>query len=182
MIRQITNQTLANIRKTYTTMTNDESVIKVIQYLAVLVLSAKKSERLKFLNEIDGNISLFTLGRSAKLFITTETDSLESNKIACGAVLETILTFERNKKDDQLSLFSEQSSSIWSDIGSGFCELARGFFASFTDRYLRYYLEREAAHTINDYQKLEIFSKKLTEQTKQVSHNTFEFPQCFCNL
>jgi hypothetical protein len=180
MIKQIANQTLANIRKTYSAMPNDESVIKAIQYLALLTFSAKKSEQIKFLNDagisIDGDISLFALVRNAKRFITTENGSLESNKIACDAILETITTFERNNKDGQLSLFSDQSPNIWASVGSGaaFCELTRGFFASFTDRYLRYYLERAAAHSINDFQKLEVFSNKLSEQTQKVSHHAFE--------
>jgi len=92
------------------------------------------------------------------------------------AILQTITAYERNNHDDQLSLFREQPSNIWSNIGSGaaFCELTRSFFASFTDRYLKYYLEREAASTINDYRSIEVFSKKLSEQAEAISHHAFE--------
>jgi len=138
-----------NVRKTYEAMPYDESVIKAVQYLTTLAVSAKGDDQVEFLKEhgfsVNDEISLFSLIRNAKNFVTTENGSLESNKIARDALLQAIASYERSKDDGQISLFGEKSPNVWADIGSGaaFCELARGFFAAFTDRYLRYYLERE---------------------------------------
>jgi hypothetical protein len=179
-VRQIANQTLENIRKQYQSMPYNESVIKAIQYLATLSISANEKEQIQFLANsginIKDNISLFSLAVNAKNYITTENESLEVNKITQDAVLESIATYENNNRNNQLSLFSEESQNIWAKIGSGsaFCELARGFFASFTDRYLRYYLERAAANSINDYKRLDQFSHNLTEEVSEISHHAFE--------
>lgn len=45
------------------------------------------------------------------------------------------------------SVRSSMPMAIWKDAGSGsvFCELARSFFAAFTDRQIKYYIERSAA-------------------------------------
>lgn len=179
-LAQIANGTLNNVKKTYNSMPYDESVIKALKYLVTLSISAKKENQVEFLKEhgyvVDENLSLFSLVRSARSLITTENGSLESNKIVRDAILQTITAYERNNHDDQLSLFREQPSSVWSKIGSGaaFCELARSFFAAFTDRYLKYYLEREAASSINDYRSIEVFSKKLSEQAEAISNHAFE--------
>lgn len=180
LLAQIANQTLNNVRKTYEAMPYNESVIKAVQYLTTLAVSAKGDVQVEFLKEhgfsVNDEISLFSLIRNAKNFVTTENGSLESNKIARDALLQAIASYERSKDDGQISLFGEKSPNVWADIGSGaaFCELARGFFAAFTDRYLRYYLEREVANTINDYRSIEQFSNRLSEQTESVSHHAFE--------
>lgn len=179
-VAQIAEATLKNINKTYKNMPYDESVIKAVQYLVTLSMSAKAVNQLIFLREngcqIGQDISLMSLVRSAKEFISTEHGSLESNKIARDAVLQALVTFEREHTDTQLSLFDKSSSGIWDSVGTGaaFCELSRSFFAAFSDRYLRYYLEREAAHTINNYQAMESFSNQLSEQAQALSYHAFD--------
>jgi hypothetical protein len=145
-----------------------------IRYLATLSISAKKDDQVSFLCNIgfavDNTLSLLSLIRSAKAFIATETDSLETNKIAQDAVLQALSSYERVNNNNQLSLFGD-TRNIWNEIGSGaaFCDLARRFFASFTDRYLRYYLDREAAHSINNYKSIEKFSEQISKHAYETS-------------
>jgi hypothetical protein len=184
-VSQIANSTLNNIRKTYEGMPNDDSVIKAIQYLTILTASAKDANQIDFLNNngivINKEISLFSLIRSAKEFVKTEEGSLESNKIAVDALLNAITTYESNNQNNQLLLFNEQSSSIWANTGTGaaFCDLAREFFSSFTDRYLKYYLDRAASYTINDYNLIESFSNKLSEQISKHAFETSKIMQSY---
>jgi hypothetical protein len=184
-VSQIANSTLNNIRKTYEGMSNDDSVIKAIQYLTILTASANDANQIDFLNNngiaINKEISLFSLIRSAKDFVKTENDSLESNKITVDALLNTITTYESNNQNDQLLLFNEQSSSIWENTGTGaaFCDLARSFFSSFTDRYLKYYLDRVASSAINDYNLIESFSNKLSEQIEKHAFETSKIMQSY---
>jgi hypothetical protein len=81
----------------------------------------------------------------------------------------------------QQSLFDDESNNIWKKVGNGaaFCELARGFFASFTGRYLRYFLERESAHNINSIEKQEVFNKKLNDQIDKHSYEVSKIMQSF---
>jgi hypothetical protein len=166
-------------------MSNDDSVIKAIRYLTILTASANDDNQINFLNDngivINKEISLFSLIRSAKEFVKTEDGSLESNKIAIDALLNAITTYESNSQNNQLLLFNEQSSSIWANTGTGaaFCELARAFFSSFTDRYLKYYLDRAASSTINDYNLIESFSSKLSEQISKHAFETSKIMQSY---
>ena len=179
IIKKIAYQTLSNIRNKYKSLANDESIIKAIKYLAILLVSTRKENQTDFLkkNGIEAHdISLFNLIGSAKSFLNIENVSLESNKITIDALLNTLISYESSKKNGQILLFGDQSINIWSNINSGaeFCELARGFFASFTDRYLRYYLEREAANTINDYQHINSFSSNLLKLVNDISQHAFD--------
>jgi hypothetical protein len=179
VIKKIANQTLANIRDKYKSLASDESIIKAIKYLTILLASTREKSQTDFLNkngiEIH-EISLFSIINSAKSFLNIENISLESNKITVDALLNTLISYESSKQDGQVLLFNDQSINIWSNINSDseFCELARGFFATFTDRYLRYYLEREAANAINDYQLINSFSTNLLKLVDDISQNAFD--------
>ncbi len=177
---KIANDTLMCIRKTYEQMPYDESVSKAVKFLALLSVSARQDDQLSFLRvngcAVDNRLSLFSLVNSAKNYITTEKGSLETNKIARDAVLQAITTYQADHTSDQLTLFGDQTESVWKQAGSGgaFCELARSFFAGFTDRQIKYYLERSAASEINDYATLQTFSDGISQLADAISHHAFE--------
>ena len=179
-VAQISNNTLNAIKKTYEKMSYDESVIKALFFIATLSFSAKMDDQVNFLNEngytVDSEISLFSLMASAQNFITTEHGSLEINKLVKDAAMQAIIYYQQHHETNQLSMFSEQSQSVWENVGTGaaFCEMVRTFFASFTERQLKYYIEREAASRINDYDTLQVFNQRLSEQSKAIADHTFE--------
>ena len=179
-IAQIANETLNAVKKTYEVMSFDESVIKALSFLATLSYSANLNNQADFLNEngytVDSQISLFSLLVSAQDYITTETGSLETNKLAKDAAMQAIIEYQEHHKTKQISLFAEQTGNVWSDAGTGaaFCELSRTFFASFTERKLKYYIERTAASSIDNYDALKKFNHQLSEQSKAIAEHTFE--------
>ena len=185
MISYIANQTLENIRAIYKNIAYSESVIKATKFLTVLALSANENNQQQFLNnngiEINKDISEFTIACSIKNYIKTEDESLELNKLVCDSLLETIAKYEHKNRNDQKMLFNEQNVNIWRTIGNGssFCELARFFIASFTDRHLRYYIDREAAHSINSFNKFDEFRRALNDQVAQHSFETSKIMQSF---
>jgi hypothetical protein len=184
LVSKIAFNTLENIRERYLKMPYDESINKAIQFLSVLSLSARKNNQLDFLanNGIAiNNLSLFTLARSAKEYIQTKQGSLEINKITCDSILESIARYEHDHKINQQNLFDNKLDNVWMKVGSGsaFCELVRSFFASFTDRYLRYFIEREAAHNINSIEKQEFFNKELSDQISKHSYEISKIMQSF---
>ena len=56
----------------------------------------------------------------------------------------------------------------------GFCELARIFFAKFTERYLRYFLEREASAESQSLAVREDFSEELSIHVDRISQHAYE--------
>jgi len=179
-VKQIAESTLQAIRKTYEAMPFDESIIKAVSFLATISFSAKQTNQTGYLiangYTVDPNISLYSLMSSAQKLITTEKGSLEINKIAKDAALQAVIDYQQKHKSNQLSLFGEETINVWKSAGNGaaFCELAHSFFAAFTNRQIKYYLEREAASSIGDYAKLESFSQQLSEHTKTISDHAFD--------
>lgn len=180
VVTQIANNTLDAVRNTYETLPFDESIIKAISYLANLAFSAKQSNQIAYLNnngyDVDGEMSLFSLISSVQEYITIEKGSCEINKLAKDAVMQSVISYYENHNDGQLSLFNDENKNPFANAGTGaaFCEMARSFFATFTDKQIKYYVEREAASSINDYRQLDNFTKVLTEQADSIADHAFE--------
>ena len=180
VVPKIASDTLTAIRNIYKTMPFDESVIKAIRYLANLALSAKQADQIAFLNShgylVDSSLSLFSLVTSAQRLISTENGSLEINKIAKDSVMQAIITYQEKHQSNQLDLFGNEPQTPLRQIGNGaaFCELARTFFAIFTERQIKYYIEREAARAINNFGELERFTAALSEQSNAIADHAFE--------
>jgi hypothetical protein len=179
-VAQIANDTLDAVRKNFISMPYDESVIKALSFLAKLSYSANLENQIEFLNNngyvADSQMSLFSLMISAQRYISTQNGSLEVNKLAKDAAMHAIMDYQQRHHTDQLSLFSENSEHVWCSAGTGaaFCELARSFFASFTEKHIRYYIDRVAASSISDYGTLQRFNLQLSTQTKEIAEHTFE--------
>ena len=176
----IAHGTLTAIKRIYEAMPFDESVIKAISYLINLSFSAKQTDQIAYLNSqgynIDNNLSTFSLITSAQQLITTETGSLEINKIAKDAAMQAVISYQEKHQSNQIDLFGNKAQNPLRSVGNGaaFCELARSFFAAFTDRQIKYYVERVAASTINSYGELARFTSTLSEQSNAISEHAFE--------
>lgn len=177
---QVINDTLDATKKAYEKMPYDESIIRALSFIATLSFSAKQDDQIGFLNDngyiVDSQISLVSLMASAQRYITTDYGSLEINKLAKDAAMQAVIDYQKRHETNQLSLFPEQSQNVWENVGTGsaFCELARTFFASFTERQLKYYIERAAASSIDNYESLKMFNQQLSEQSKAIADHTFE--------
>lgn len=179
VVPRIAHDTLTAIKKTYAGMPSDESVRKAVVFLATLAFSAKQADQVTYLKangyQIDDKLSLFSLVSSAQQFIKTETGSLEINKIAKDAAMQAVIKYHEAHKNNQLQLWGEAKSPIQSaGSGAAFCELARSFFAIFTDKQIKYYVERAAASAINDYSELNKFTNALSAQTNAIADHAFE--------
>lgn len=179
-VKLIADQTLQAIKTLYEQMPYDESVIKAVQFLATLSVSANKDNQVSFLQSagyvVSSDLSIYSILTNVDKLIATDTGSLETNKIAKDSVMQALIEFDKSKQQyEQISLFSE-SQNVWKDIGSGaaFCEIARSFFAAFTNRQILYYLERSAASTIDDYSKLSSFLSGIDKHTTEIANHSFE--------
>jgi len=178
-VRQIADLTLSAIQNNFKKLSNDESIVKSIKFLITLSCSANQTQQLNFLNQngvlIGDKMTLLSILSSAKQYITTETGSLEINKMALDSAMKAIISFQKNHENGQL-LLSGESENIWNSAGTGaaFCEMARSFIADFTEKQLRYFIEREAARSINDFGLLKTFNETLSKQTDAISTHAFE--------
>ena len=155
----IADRTLDAVRKEFEGLQYDESVIKAIEYLANIIVSSRQDDQIAFLKDngypVDRNLSLYALTSGAQKIIQTADGSLETNKLARDAAVQAVMEYYEHHSDKQRSLF-QTDNNPFRDRGSGreFCELARYFFAAFTEKQIRYYIDREASSAIGDYGKL----------------------------
>ena len=178
-VTAIADRTLNAVRKEYESLQYDESVIKAVEYLANIVVSSRQENQIGFLQEngftVDDNLSLFALTACAQNLIQTADGSLETNKLARDAAVQAVMDYYEKHSSNQLSLF-ENDNNPFKERGSGreFCELARYFFASFTEKQIRYYIDRTAASTIDSYESYTKFSDSLTAQSLAITDHAFE--------
>ena len=179
--KEIADRTLNAIRMKYEALPYDESLIKAIRFLATLSASASQNDQISFLQSIGYSISkdltVYSILSNANRQITTEKGSLETNKIVRDSVMQAIIEYNQSKEQhDQLSLFSDSSESVWKSVGNGaaFCEITRSFFAAFTCRQLRYYIERTAASSIDNYSRFNSFIQNLESCSKEIADHSFE--------
>ena len=178
----IADRTLDAIRNVYNGLQYDESVIKAIGYLATIIVSSRQEDQIEFLKDsgysVDEDLSVFALTLSAKKIIQTDEGSLETNKLACDAAIHAVMEYYERHSDGQLSLFlSENNPFKLKGSGREFCELARYFFASFTERQIRYYIDRVASSVIGDYGKYTHFSDSLNNQFMAITEHAFEISE-----
>jgi hypothetical protein len=108
---------------------------------------------------------------------TVELDP-EYSAIAQGAGVDAlVLWYERHRPRDR-SLFAslEGPTDAWRQAGDGrgFCELSRLFFAKLTERYLRYFLERESTAALGRTDHAEAFRDAVADHLDHVSRHAFE--------
>lgn len=179
-ISKIAENTLYCIRSSYNNISYDESMINAVRFLTTLCFSASKDSQVEYLNQkgfcADSDLSLFSLMKSAEKYLATSSASLETNKMAKDALMQALVTYKQSHESEQLQFEGFGSDSVWSKTATGaaFCEMARSFVASFTDKQLRYYLDRIAAGTLCNYTQLVSFTKELTAQTNAITSHTSE--------
>jgi len=81
-------------------------------------------------------------------------------------------------KARQGDLFNAETDSeaVWraASTGAGFSEVSRVFFSKFVERYLKFFLEREASAELSTIQARDEFSRRLSDQMDALSHHAFE--------
>jgi hypothetical protein len=181
-VKEISYQTTKNVRSKFKNIEADNGVQSAFEFLVLLSILPKKENWNEYLNskgiKLKSDFSLIELAQSAKRFIEKNQDSKEYSTFASQALLDTISHWvsENNK---QQSLFFDSNKNpieIWtkSADGSGFCELSRVFFSKFTERYLKYFLERETVTRINNIFDLSAFNKQLEAHISEISTHAFE--------
>ena len=110
-------------------------------------------------------------------YVADNTQSAEYAEIARKAAVDAISTWTE-QQTRQLSFTGEheQASEIWrrASDGSGFCEVARLYFGKFVERYLNYFIGREASSHLASTEDRERLARRLGDHVDGVSHHAFE--------
>jgi hypothetical protein len=181
-VAEISRQTTNNVRSRFKNIESDQGVQSAFEFLVLLSILPKNKDWRQYLLSkgvtLSDNFSLIELAQSAKKFVGKNEQSKEYSTFATQAVIDCISAWTiANSK--QKTLFFDANNSpteIWnrSASGTGFCELARSFFSKFTERYLKYFLERETVVRINNVFDLTAFNNRLEAHINDISQHAFE--------
>ncbi|MCO6472261.1 MAG: hypothetical protein PHW27_09910 [Melioribacteraceae bacterium] len=181
-VEEVAKNTLANVRKLYRDLEKDPSVKASLSFLVQLSLAFKTQNPGKYLVESgilsSEKISLISFIEGANAYKKESLHSKEYQSLARSAVIDAINNWYYSNIDHGVNLFSEtvRPENIFAKAagGGGFSDLSRLFFAKFTERYLKYFLEREAAPRIKNVDVINKFSKAVELYTHEVSKHAFE--------
>jgi hypothetical protein len=172
-VSAIADQTLAAIGSKYSDLGSDESVRAAFSFLVDIARSASSPETAPAIS--DKTPLALVLELSKRIHMTG--DSLEARELVIRAAADALSTWHRDNSTGQSSLFGDTAQqSGWNGLGNGagFCEISRLYFSKLTERYLNYFLEREASAVISDLGARERFKSRLSEHVSDVSRHSFE--------
>lgn len=174
--RQIANATLDNVRSRFEFIQRHAGVHAAFKFLTGLAVSGAGGTGAPDLRLPD-NPTPFAVARALNTAVETNKGSTEYAAIASAAAADAIANwYAQNSEQPSLFGSSEQNAQIWRKAGtaSGFCEIARLFFAKFTERYLNYFLEREASAVSKTIENRDLLQTQLRRQIDSVSRHAFE--------
>jgi len=179
---QIANQTLKNVKNQFDKLENDPSVFATFEYLLELSKAFQKENPYGYLKEKgifkENEFSVIKLGRWLKKYKCGEAESKEYQTLAQQAGIDALNKWYKDNVDAGVTLFSRgvDNEFVFSKIGKAgkFSDLTRYYFASFTERYLKYFLERNASSTITNINERERFNRSIERHIKDISLHALE--------
>ena len=177
----IASDTLQNVRTQFNGIHNDDGVVAAFQFLIALTKSASHRDHgdAAFSPGIDLERSPSPLRLIAELrsWVEAQGGSREYADIAAKASADAI-AYWSSQQSMQGNLFAnpDDAGEIWrrADNGAGFCEVSRLFFSKFTERYLNFFLEREASASATSFSDRDRLAAQLREHIDDVSKFAFE--------
>ncbi len=179
---EIAKNTLFNVRKQFKNLENDPSIKTSFEFLIKLSHAFQKQDPLKYLTE-NGilekeELSLIKLGSAVKKYKPAEVRSKEYQTFAKQAAIDAINNWYLANIERGRSLFHEgvdpKEVFLKSSGGDGFCEISRLFFSKVTERYLKYFLEREASTVIKNVKERNRFNEEIENHINDISKHAFE--------
>lgn len=177
--QQIAAATLNNVRDRFTTVEEDGGVQAAFGYLVGLTVAHLPGEGTSLVPSVDlsANPTAISLSQELSRWVAGHSESEEYAALATRAAADAIAYWTR-RNSPQARLFQSDTptADLWRGAASGgtFSDLARTFFGKFTERYLNYFLEREASAAIPDLRARELFATRLEGHLDTVARHAFE--------
>jgi hypothetical protein len=181
-VAEISRKTLENVRSRLRQVESDAGVRAAFTFLIAVSVAPKSRrpyEELKQYGiELPRESSPLAYVKSLRSWVDKNAQSREYAEIAQGAAADAIANWYKKNRTSQEALFDFPKEPLepWrkASDGSGFCELARLFFGKFTERYLKYFLEREASSVVHNVEERDAFARNLEGHLDKISQHAFE--------
>lgn len=172
--------TLSLVRDRFRALQNDPALHSSFSFLVKLAVSARNGQVPGLVGSTrqQAEITPILVAISLKRDLEAVNGNQEHGALSRDAAVDAIAKWYASRRDKrQESLFgTEFADDPWGALGggAGFCELSRQFFASLTERYLNYFLEREAATALATIQDRQTVRNELRAHVDSVSRHAFE--------
>lgn len=178
----IAKKTLRQVQERYNNLENDPSIKAAFEFLVQVSYAFQKENPTKYLveNKIleKEELSVLKLARAIEGYKKEDVESQEYKTFARQAAIDAINNWYAAHLDEGLSLFNEKvdTRAVFrkASDGRGFCEISRLFFSKFTERYLKYFLDREASVSINTVNARNKFSSEIEKHVNDISLHAFQ--------
>lgn len=177
--------TLDGVRDRFKNIDGDHGVNASFKFLVLLAVAARSQDLRERLSDdgitLIGQATPLALARSVSAWVDSHQGSLEYAELSKAAASDAIAAWFEKHRSDGPGLFEAKFSAdeAWRSAatGSGFCELSRLYFARFTERYLKYFLDREASSEIRSVEERDRVETRLRASIEGVSKHAFETAQ-----
>lgn len=176
---QVADATLTNVRHRFEGLADEESVQAAFRFLLALPLATRTTDPHTTLSSrlgiAIGGPSPLALAKAFQVSLD-ELPYSERSDLAAKALADALSQYAIEPQFRQTSMFGTGPWDAWraADTAAGFCELSRLYFSNLTERYLRYFLDREASAAIGDPQRLTDFRDSVRSKVDSISRHAFE--------
>ena len=183
-VSELARLTINNVRRQIAHVPQDAGVQEALRFLVALSLSASPESQSfdldPFVINLESNPSPLSLARELGERIESNRQSNEYGELARRAAADTIAIWTRNESR-QMPLFGQrkEAADVWvrASDGGGFSEVSRLFFSKFVERYLNYFIAREASNRLHSTSQRELLHVRLRDHVDVVSRHAFETAQ-----
>ena len=180
-VAHIADATLNNVRLRLRQVSNDDGVSAAFQFLIALAKSAISNEHFAGSDspriDFDRSPTTMRLVSELRSWVDQHQGSKEYAELAKKACADAMVLWSEQQRQ-QRSLFGDgnDSKGVWqkADSGAGFCEVSRLFFSKFTERYLNYFLGREASSVARGATERDALERQLRSHVDGISGYAFE--------
>lgn len=181
-ISDITQQTLQNVRGRFDSIETDSGVRSSFEFLVLLAFASNERNPSKYLEskgiQFPDSLTPLQLSKEISKWVNKNKESHEYAAFAQGAAVDAISEWYKKNDSPQTNMFTsvKNPAEVWRKTanGSGFCELSRLYFSKFTERYLKYFLEREASSTLKSIDDRNKFDAHIKAHINDISEHAFE--------
>ena len=176
---KILSRILEQVQTRYEHLYADKGVQAAFSFLVALSTPTKASMPNSLVdigNPVSEGGSVLRVTAQLLDHIRSNIESAEYAELSGRAAADTITEWTKTRTQQQ-SLFGDESTadSVWQGItGSEFCEISRLFFSRLTERYLRYFIERDLTSAALTMEFRERFDSAISTHLDDVSRHAFE--------
>ena len=178
-VPKLAHRTLHQVRRRFDRLEHDTGLQAAFSFILALCtdeLRPHDPSRGPSL-DLDQNPSPLEITRRLNTWIDANAQSPEYAELAKRSGADAIAYWTKRCSHQQ-ELFDTHrtAAQIWRDASTGaaFSEIARVFFGKLLERYLKYFLEREASAQFDRIEDRDAFTRNLTRHVDSVARHAFE--------